>query len=106
MDFKKYQKESRKTAIYDNLGKNLFYPVLGLVGEAGEIAEKLKRTLRGEKNTFIKKEISRELGDVLWYLSQLASEFDLSLDKIAIENIKKLKSRKKRGVLRGKGDNR
>lgn len=106
MNFSQYQKESRKTAIYKNQGKNLFYPVLGLVGEAGEIAEKLKRKLRGEKNTFQKKEISKELGDVLWYLSQLASELKLSLDDIAVENIKKLQSRKKRGKLLGRGDNR
>jgi len=109
MNFKEYQKKSKKTAVYSK--KNgLIYTTLGLLGESGEIAEKLKRIFRGEDDGKLtskrKKEIEKELGDVLWYLSQLATELDLSLDKIASNNLEKLFSRKKRQTLKGKGDNR
>ena len=109
MNFKDYQKKSRKTALYPNRGKNFVYPTLGLAGEAGEIAEKIKKVFRddGGKITKEKKEdLEKELGDVLWYLSQIATEVALKLDKIADKNLKKLASRKKRGTLHGSGDNR
>jgi NTP pyrophosphatase (non-canonical NTP hydrolase) len=109
MTFEEYQKKSRETAIYPNVGNNFVYPTLGLTGESGEIAEKVKKIIR-DKNGFLDKEarveLSRELGDVLWYISQLSTEFGLSLDNIANENIEKLKSRKDRGMLHGQGDNR
>ena len=109
MTFKEYQKLSRKTAIYPGAGKNFVYPVLGLSGESGEVAEIVKRIIR-DKNGIVdgktKAELSKELGDVLWYLTQLATEFDISLEEIASNNIKKLKSRKDRGLLHGKGNNR
>lgn len=109
MEFKDYQKLSRKTAIYPNLGKNFIYPTLGLVGEAGEVAEKIKKVLRDNQGVLDKKrkeEIKKELGDVLWYLAQLSTELDLSLEEIAKINLKKLASRRKRGKLCGEGDNR
>jgi NTP pyrophosphatase (non-canonical NTP hydrolase) len=108
MDFRRYQKESRKTAIYPDLGKNVVYPVLGLVGETGEIAEKIKKYLRGDKklNFNFKVDLEKEIGDVLWYMAQLATELGLSMDSIASKNISKLKSRERRGVLKGSGDNR
>ena len=110
MDFKKYQKLSRKTALYSRLGKNwIVYPVLGLLSESGEIAGKFKKILRDQKWKITaenKKEISKELGDVLWYIAQIATELGLSLDQVAKENIEKLFSRKKRGMLGGSGDNR
>lgn len=109
MTFREYQKASRKTAIYPKAGKNFVYPALGLTGESGEVAEIIKRIIR-EKNGAIDKEskaaLSKELGDVLWYLSQLATEFNISLEEIAKQNIEKLKSRKARGLLHGKGNNR
>ena len=109
MDFNDYQKESRKTAIYPDIGYNLFYPTLGLSGEAGEVAEKVKKIYR-DKNGVYKIDdciaISKELGDCLWYLSQIASELGLSLNNIAERNIEKLRSRKDRGKLQGDGDNR
>ncbi len=109
MTFEEYQKESRKTAVYPNAGKNFIYPTLGLAGESGEVAEKIKKVLR-DKNGAIddatKQEISKELGDVLWYVAQIGSELGLSLENVAAENIKKLFSRKDRGVLKGSGDNR
>ena len=109
MTFEEYQKFSKKTAIYPKKGKNFIYPVLGLVGESGEVAEKIKKVLRdnnGIVDNLRKQEIEKELGDVLWYLSQVATELNLSLDHIASFNIKKLNSRQKRNKLSGNGDNR
>jgi len=109
MNFEEYQKKSRKTAIYPNKGNNFIYPVLGLVGESGEVAEKIKKVIRDYNGVLNKKqrqEIKKELGDVLWYIAQIATELGLSLDEIAVFNIKKLESRKKRNKLHGSGDNR
>ncbi len=109
MTFNEYQKKSRETAIYYNKDKNYIYPTLGLVGEAGEIAEKIKKILRdngGSVDEKDKVELVKELGDLLWYLSQLSTELGLSLDDIAVSNIEKITSRKERGVLHGSGDNR
>ncbi|UMX48208.1 MAG: nucleoside triphosphate pyrophosphohydrolase family protein [Candidatus Nealsonbacteria bacterium DGGOD1a] len=109
MEFNEYQKIARTTAMYSGAGNNFAYPALGLCGEAGEVAEKIKRIVRdGRKEATAEesKEISKELGDVLWYIANLAAEFGLDLDMIARENLEKLKSRKERGVLHGSGDNR
>lgn len=109
MTFKEYQKISRKTAVYPVVGEKFVYPALGLAGEAGEVMEKIKKIFR-DKNKKVdqatKQEIAKEMGDVLWYLAQLATEFDLSLDEIAESNLKKLLSRLERGALHGSGDNR
>lgn len=109
MTFEEYQKLSRETALYPDKDKNFVYPTLGLSGEAGEVAEKIKKVLR-DKNGIIdqqtKEEIKKELGDVLWYCAQIATELGLSLDQVATFNIEKLFSRKDRGVLHGNGDNR
>ena len=109
MDFNEYQKQSRKTALYPNVGDNFVYPTLGLVGEAGEVADKLKKTIRDDDGVITdekKKEVEKELGDVLWYIAQVASELDLSLEGVAQKNLDKLFSRKDRGVIGGSGDNR
>jgi len=109
MEFNEYQKLARKTAIYANAGENFIYPVLGLCGETGEVAEKIKRLVRAGRNLPSEEEldaISKELGDVLWYLANLAWELNLDFDKIASQNIAKLKSRDERGVLHGSGDER
>lgn len=112
MHFKEYQKKSRKTAIYSEKDKNIIYPLLGLAGETGEVVEKVKKVIRikghhvPEFSAEEKKEIAKELGDVLWYLAQVATELGLSLEKVAQGNIEKLFSRKDRGALHGKGDNR
>jgi len=109
MTFNEYQKKSRKTAKYPKAGKNFIYPALGLCGESGEVAEKIKKVIRdkgGIVNEATKQEIVKELGDVLWYVSQIASELDLSLEDVANENLKKLFSRLERGKLGGSGDNR
>jgi NTP pyrophosphatase (non-canonical NTP hydrolase) len=109
MDFEEYQTESRKTALYPNKDNNVIYPVLGLVGEAGEVAEKMKKIIRdnnGEVTEEKKQEIKKELGDVLWYIGAMCSELKISMDEVAQMNIEKLFSRKDRGVLHGDGDNR
>ena len=109
MDFDSYQRKSRKTAIYPNKGKNFVYPTLGLAGESGEVAEKIKKLIRDKKGKISapdKQELAKELGDVLWYLANLATEFGLSLEQIAQKNLIKLNSRKRRNQLHGQGDNR
>lgn len=109
MTFEQYQKQSRETALYPNVGNNFIYPTLGLVGEAGEVAEKIKKVLRDNDGIITKEkkqEIQKELGDVLWYVSQVASELGLSLEEVASLNIEKLFSRKERDMLHGDGDNR
>jgi NTP pyrophosphatase (non-canonical NTP hydrolase) len=109
MDFKEYQQASRKTVIYPNPGSNIVYPALGLCGETGEVAEKIKKVIRdgdGVVSDEKKEELKKELGDVLWYVEQLSSELKLDLDDVAQSNIDKLYSRMDRGVLKGDGDNR
>jgi NTP pyrophosphatase (non-canonical NTP hydrolase) len=109
MDFKEYQEKSKKTAVYPDLGNNFIYPTLGLAGEAGEVAEKIKKVIRdkgGIVDDETREAIKKELGDVLWYVSQIASELGLSLDEIAEKNIEKLYSRLERGKINGSGDNR
>ena len=109
MDFETYQKKSRETAQYPNLGSNYIYPTLGLVGEAGEVAEKVKKVIRDKNGIFdseSKQAIKKELGDVLWYLSNLCHEFKFDMAEVAQLNIEKLKSRSKRGNISGSGDDR
>ena len=109
MDFNTYQKYARKTAQYPNLGSNYTYPTLGLVGEAGEVAEKVKKVIRDKKGIFddeSKEGIKKELGDVLWYLSNLCNEFNFKLEDVALQNLEKLKSRANKGKISGSGDDR
>ena len=109
MDFNTYQKNARLTAQYPNLGSNYIYPTLGLVGEAGEVAEKVKKVIRDKKGVFddeSKKGLKKELGDVLWYISNLCTEFNFSLDDVALQNLEKLKLRAAKGKISGSGDDR
>ena len=109
MTFEEYQKFSRQTAIYPNKDNNFVYPTLGLAGEAGEVAEKIKKVLRdgdGIVSDEKREEIKKELGDVLWYLANLSTELKISLDDVALKNIEKLQSRQQRNELHGSGDNR
>jgi NTP pyrophosphatase (non-canonical NTP hydrolase) len=104
-----YQSRSRATAVYPQMGDNLLYPTLGLCGEAGEVAEKIKKMVRDDDGILSDERraaLSKELGDVLWYLAQLATEAELDLDAIAEENLEKLLSRRDRNVLQGSGDDR
>ena len=109
MDFKTYQKKARITAKYPNLSSNYIYPTLGLVGEAGEVAEKVKKVIRDKNGVFdnaSKTGIKKELGDVLWYLSNLCNEFDFNLEEVALLNLEKLKLRAAQGKISGSGDDR
>jgi len=107
--FGEYQREARKTAVYPDLGNNVYYPTLGLAGEAGEVCEKVKKIMRDDDGLISdekREAVSKEIGDVLWYLANVCCEFDLQLEDCAGQNIAKLQSRKKRGVLQGSGDDR
>jgi NTP pyrophosphatase (non-canonical NTP hydrolase) len=110
MTFDEYQKKTQQTAIYPAFGgQRWIYPALGLSGESGEVADKLKKVIRdhnGEVTEDTRQAVKKELGDVLWYVSQLARELGFGLDEIAQQNIKKLADRKKQGKLKGSGDNR
>ena len=109
MDFNDYQTKSRKTAKYPAIGHAVIYPTLGLVNEAGDVAGKIKKVFRdkdGEISPETRDALKAELGDVLWYIAQVATELDLTLDEIAEYNIAKLLDRLERGKIRGDGDNR
>jgi len=104
-----YQERSRATAVYPDAGENLLYPTLGLCGEAGEVAEKVKKMIRDDGGVLSEERraaLAKELGDVLWYVAQLATEAGLELDAVARENLDKLLSRQRRSVLQGSGDDR
>ena len=108
MELAEYQQLSRRTAEYPRAAW-LSYPALGLAGEAGEVAEHVKKAIRddgGEVSDARRAALAKELGDVLWYVAQLASELGLELEEIARENLDKLLSRQHRGVLSGSGDDR
>jgi NTP pyrophosphatase (non-canonical NTP hydrolase) len=104
-----YQELSRRTATYPDAGDNIVYPTLGLAGEAGEVSEKVKKLLRDDGGVMSderREALAGELGDVLWYVAQVATEAGLDLQEIAQGNLDKLLSRQRRGVLSGSGDSR
>lgn len=109
MELNKYQTAALQTAVYPNMGQNFPYPALGLAGEAGEVADKLKKVIRDNDGVLtdpVRDAVAKELGDVMWYVAVLAYELDYDLDTIAQGNLDKLASRQERGVLTGSGDNR
>lgn len=125
MTTKEYQKATLKTAVYgDNINKlvdfapksdikqilKLSYAVVGLANEAGEVAGKFKKMIRGDvafqNLAEFKAVLADELSDVCWYLSQTCNELGISLEEVMNHNIKKLADRQKRGVLKGSGDKR
>ena len=112
-EFDQYQIATSETAIYKDKTKsqqeNLYYVTLGLVGEAGEIANKAKKVIRdhgGVVTPEYREALIGELGDVLWYAAQLASTLEITLSEVAKRNLEKLFSRKDRGTLAGDGDSR
>jgi NTP pyrophosphatase (non-canonical NTP hydrolase) len=108
MDITEYHAAARSTAIYPESAR-VMYPALGLAGEVGEVCEKIKKVVRdgsGEFTAEKKLEIVKELGDVLWYVANLAEDLGSDLESVAMMNVAKLQSRKERGVLQGNGDNR
>ena len=109
MKLSDYQRASRATAVYPGAGENLLYPTLGLCGEAGEVAEKVKKMLRDDAGVLSderRASLGAELGDVLWYVAQVATEAGLDLETLAEGNLEKLSSRAARGALTGNGDER
>ncbi len=108
MTFSDYQTEALKTAS-DNKQLEFYHRVLGLVGESGEIAEKVKKLIRdqdGDLAALDRDDMTKELGDVLWYIATIADYLDIPLESVAKTNVAKLADRQKRDVLRGSGDNR
>ncbi len=104
-----YQTAALQTAFYPNQGNNLIYPVLGICGESGEVAEKAKKIIRDGDGVLTdpdREKIALEASDVCWYLAVLAYELDYTLEEIMQMNLDKLASRQERGVLSGSGDNR
>jgi len=110
MTFDDYQQKALTTVLRtDSDFLDLLHFILGVNGEAGEIAEKIKKIIRdknGKVSAEDKVELAKEIGDVLWYLAVLASQLGVSLDDVAQQNIEKLQSRQQRGKLGGSGDNR
>ena len=109
MEFADYQEKARGTAAYPVIGHGVIYPTLGLTNEAGEVSGKIKKIFRdkeGEIGDADRAALAAELGDVLWYLAQVATELGLSLDDIATQNIAKLLDRRARGKIHGDGDDR
>lgn len=103
MDFREYQRKAVTFAIYPTTHKVL-YPTLGLCGESGEVAEKVKKQVRD--GVFNRHEVAKELGDVLWYLANICNDIGYNLDEIADLNLTKLRGRMARNVIKGSGDNR
>ena len=107
-DFNSYQRSASGTAIYPEKHR-ITYPALGMAGEAGEVANKVKKLIRdGPENRpeTWREDIASEIGDVLWYCAALASDLNLSLGMIAAQNLIKLDKRKDKGTLGGSGDTR
>jgi len=107
-----YQTRARSTALYPKSSR-VIYPTLKLAGEAGEVAEKLGKLIRDEGyvpgaplSQPQVEALSKELGDVMWYVANLAADLGLSLDEVGRRNLDKLQSRKERGVIHGSGDDR
>jgi len=106
--FDAYQAEAKETAIYPHNMK-ILYPALGLTGEAGEVANKVKKIVRDGMDKMPsdwREQIAGELGDVLWYCAAIATDLNMSLGQVAMSNKNKLSSRKQRGMIGGFGDTR
>ena len=108
-DFDTYQRESRKTWGVIPMDHPIVYPTLGLANEAGEVAGKIKKIFRDRAGVISDEDrqaLKYELGDVLWYLTQICTELNLTLEEVAAANLEKLFSRLERGQIRGDGDQR
>lgn len=106
MDLNEYQRQAATTAQYPS-SEGVNYCIHGLTNEAGEVAGKYKKFLRGDKVfSVVRTEMEKELGDVLWYVAMLARELGVNLNDIAEMNLAKLAARKSAGTIKGDGDNR
>lgn len=109
MQINDYQKAALRTARPKDAKNEIFHLLLGLCGEAGEIAEKAKKIVRDKDSDFSAfdcDDLTKELGDVLWHIAVIADHFGIDLETVADTNIAKLASRQQRGVISGSGDNR
>lgn len=111
--FNEYQQETDSTAIYPDAGMGtteaVTYVALGVAGEAGEVAEQIKKLLRDDDGNLTSEreaKIKKEIGDVLWYLARMCVELDFELDDVAVDNLAKLQSRQRTGALHGEGSSR
>lgn len=109
--FDQYQKAAHATAM--PVCEDFAYPALKLAGEAGEVAEKFGKLMRDNRvhswddiPEDKRRELVKELGDVMWYIAEIATQLGVSLSAVAVGNIVKLQSRQLRGTLHGDGDNR
>jgi len=103
MSLGQYQSAAAKTAMYKHNHK-ILYPALGLAGEAGEVANKVKKMLRDDN--LDRNAIASEIGDVLWYAAMLSKDLNIELHDVAMKNLEKLYDRKERGTIQGNGDER
>jgi len=109
MNLNEYQTLALRTANAKDKKNELFHLLLGLCGEAGEIAEKAKKIIRDHDSDFSKfdtDDLAKELGDVMWHIAVIADHFDIELETVGTKNIEKLASRLQRGVIGGSGDDR
>lgn len=108
MTLNEYQEGARTTAIYPQESQ-IIYPTLGLTGEAGEVADKVKKVIRDNNGAFDderKHQIALELGDVMWYAASLAHDLGYTLEEVCQMNLDKLASRMQRDKIHGSGDHR
>lgn len=108
MDMNEYQQQAMATAVYPR-DMRIVYPALGLAGETGEVAEKVKKEIRDRAGAFgeaTRAQIALELGDVMWYVAAMARDMGLTLEDIARMNLEKIRSRQERDMIHGQGDNR
>ncbi len=110
MNFNEYQDKASETAQFERTGlPAIIYVTLGLAGETGELVEKIKKAFRNDGGAIsdgAKEDIKREMGDVLWYLSQSARALDIDFDDVATANLTKLKDRQERDTIKSEGDYR
>ena len=106
MDFSEYQERAKTTAIYpDDLKGRFFYPCVGLAGEVGELLNKVKKLAR-DNAKIDREDLKGELGDIMWYVSQISTELGIDMNDVVESNLAKLRSRQERGKLGGSGDDR
>lgn len=115
MNFNEYQKLAEKTDFHSPkkekkiFGSLFAYPTFGITGEAGELADKVKKIFRdhdGKLSKEMRHDLVLELGDILWYMAKMARTLGVTMNEVARLNLKKINSRKKRGVITGSGDHR
>ena len=113
MNLGEYQQAAHRTSLNTKYGEGdvapLIYPTLKLAGEAGEFAEKVGKILRDKGGRITDDDrtaLADELGDVMWYVAEVATVLGLDLDDVGARNIDKLRSRAERGVIQGSGDRR